>query len=57
LGLVLARLIGKMKTAKYEEKRLWVAMAVGVMAYLFHTQTNVTSIAEEVVFWTIVGIL
>lgn len=44
---------------KYKKSRdkLWnFTLISGVVLYLFHSQTNVISIMEEIVFWLILGI-
>ncbi|KKU83483.1 MAG: hypothetical protein UY10_C0007G0011 [Microgenomates group bacterium GW2011_GWA2_47_8] len=52
-----AILIGKSMQSLYARNDLWYRYLLFAFAlYLFHAQTNVLSIAEEVIFWTIIGI-
>ena len=44
---------------KYQKSnnKLWnFTLISGVVLYLFHSQTNVISIVEEIVFWLILGL-
>jgi len=42
--------------AEQKDDQLWILIILGVcIVYIVHTQTNVTSIAEELVFWFFVG--
>ncbi len=48
------RLVGKLK--KKYDKAWWQTVAFVFLLYLFHSQTNVVSIAEEMIFWFSVGL-
>lgn len=54
LFLFLKELINKYKKSR---DKLWnFTLVSGVVLYLFHSQTNVISIMEEIVFWLILGL-
>ncbi len=57
-------LLSKLKTAlnskplsKTKPNWWWIAVATTMVVFLFHTQTNIVSINEELLFWILVGII
>jgi len=55
LVISIKRLIRKLRNAKQD--KLWVKTLIMIfLLYVFHSQTNVISIAEEAIFWFILGL-
>lgn len=56
LWSVVSRLVHRYTKAEIGEQKQWALMLLSIFfLYLIHSQTNITSIAEEVIFWTVVS--
>lgn len=49
-------LVAKYRKATGGHKVWYKTLLIALTAYVFHTQTNVVSVAEDVMFWTVLGL-
>lgn len=53
---ILKKILKKIKKEKENQKNFWQAIFIVFIIFVFHSQTNVISIAEEVLFWLVAGL-